>query len=53
MDMDDSAEPGAAWLRQILPGEAVTRTDTSDKQSKGTFAHFRSAFPDDPCWNSP
>jgi glycosyltransferase involved in cell wall biosynthesis len=35
---------------QFLPGEKVRLDSTSDKQSKGTLAHFRSAFPDDPCW---
>ena len=36
---------------QFLPGEKIEMTDGSGKQSKGTLAHFRSAFPDDPCWD--
>jgi glycosyltransferase involved in cell wall biosynthesis len=38
---------------QFLPGEKIAVVDASDKQSKGTLAHFRSAFADDPCWNAP
>jgi glycosyltransferase involved in cell wall biosynthesis len=37
---------------QCLPGESIALADTSGKQSKGTLAHFRSAFPDDPCWDA-
>jgi hypothetical protein len=37
---------------QFLPGETIALMDASDKQSKGTLAHFRSAFPDDPCWKT-
>ncbi|MDB5524256.1 MAG: glycosyltransferase family 1 protein [Rhizobium sp.] len=35
---------------QFLPGEKIEMADASGKQSKGTLAHFKSAFPDDPCW---
>lgn len=35
---------------QSLPGEKTALADASDKRSKGTLAHFRSAFPNDPCW---
>jgi glycosyltransferase involved in cell wall biosynthesis len=42
------------WYRatQFLPGESTAEGAyvTGGKQSKGTLAHFRSAFPDDPCW---
>jgi hypothetical protein len=37
---------------QFRPGDEIALSDGSAKQSKGTLAHFRSAFPDDPCWNS-
>jgi len=35
---------------QFLPGETRERLASSGKLSKGTLAHFRSAFPEDPCW---
>jgi glycosyltransferase involved in cell wall biosynthesis len=37
---------------QFLPGDEIVLSDASARQSKGTLAHFRSAFPDDPCWNA-
>jgi glycosyltransferase involved in cell wall biosynthesis len=37
---------------QFLPEAEIARSDESAKQSKGTLAHFRSTFPDDPCWKS-
>jgi hypothetical protein len=36
---------------QTVGGEETHLTDASTQQSKGTLAHFRAAFPDDPCWN--
>lgn len=35
---------------QYLPGEKRDPVADSGKLSKGTLSHFRSAFPDDPCW---
>lgn len=35
---------------QFLPGEARRIVASSDKLSKGTLAHFKARFPDDPCW---
>ena len=38
---------------QFLPGEKPEALEAfaGANQSKGTLAHFRSAFPDHPCWN--
>jgi glycosyltransferase involved in cell wall biosynthesis len=38
---------------QDLPGEERSARHDSGKLAKGTLAHFRSAFPDDPCWERP
>jgi len=35
---------------QYLPGEIRDPVNDSGKLSKGTLSHFRSAFPDHPCW---
>ncbi|MDB5553532.1 MAG: hypothetical protein JWL86_3516 [Rhizobium sp.] len=35
---------------QFLPGEAREIVAGSAQLSKGTLAHFRAHFPDDPCW---
>lgn len=35
---------------QYLPGEERNAAADSGKLSKGTLSHFRSAFPDYPCW---
>lgn len=35
---------------QFLPGEIREPLAASEKLSKGTLAHFKSTFPDDPCW---
>lgn len=37
---------------QFLPGEARRTVPSSDKHSKGTLAHFKARFPDDPCWTN-
>jgi glycosyltransferase involved in cell wall biosynthesis len=43
------------WYRstQFLPGEVSSAANSAvkDINSKGTLAHFRSCFPDDPCWS--
>ncbi|CAN7513454.1 glycosyltransferase [Rhizobium sp. LjRoot254] len=36
---------------QFLPGEKRKIVAGSDQLSKGTLAHFKSAFPDDPSWD--
>ncbi|UVC09669.1 glycosyltransferase family 4 protein [Rhizobium sp. TH2] len=36
---------------QFLPGEVRKIVAGSDQLSKGTLAHFKSAFPDDPSWD--
>jgi glycosyltransferase involved in cell wall biosynthesis len=35
---------------QYRPGEKRDPAADTGKLSKGTLSHFRSAFPDDPCW---
>jgi hypothetical protein len=36
---------------QMLPGQESGGFADSGKLSKGTLAHFRAAFPDDPSWD--
>jgi hypothetical protein len=37
------------WYR-ATQSPAIRQTTESLKHAKGTLSHFRSAFPDDPCW---